>query len=85
MKNNMVEIKSEIIKQFIYKKDYNYVVYIKETINTFEAYLQNEDYGVIDLMFGVNKKAQNIEDFISYINCNIEDYIEDYKQEHEDQ
>lgn len=83
MKNNMIEIKSDIIKEFIYKKDYNYIIYIKETINAFEAYLQNEDYGVIDLMFGVDKKKQAIEDFISYINCNIEDYIEIYKNNYE--
>lgn len=80
----MVEIKSQIIKEFIYKSDIKYVVYIKETINTYEAYLQNEDYGVISLMFGVDKNKTKLDNFIIIVNNNLEEYIELYKQDYED-
>ena len=80
----MIEIKTDIIKEFIYKKDYNYIIYIKETINKYESYLQNEDYGVISLMFGVNKHQTSLNAFISCINENIESYIYNYKELYED-
>ena len=78
----MVETKSDIIKQFIYKKNINYVIYVKDTISTYEFYLQNEDYGVISLMFGIPKC--DIKDMKNIILTNIEDYIETYKEQYED-
>ena len=81
----MIEIKSEIIKEFIYKKNYNYVVYIKETINTYESYLQNEDYGVIGLMFRKRKKETKLDNFISLVNENLERYIKIYKEGYEEE
>lgn len=81
----MIEIKSEIIKEFIYKKNYNYVVYIKETINSYESYLQNEEYGVISLMFGVSKKGTKLDSFISLVNESLEEYIEIYKDSYEEE
>lgn len=80
----MVEIKSQIIKEFIYKSDIKYVVYIKETINSYEAYLQNEDCGVISLMFGIDKNQTKLDNFIIMVNDNLQEYIELYKQDYED-
>lgn len=78
----MVETKSDFIKQFIYKKDINYVIYVKDTITTYEFYLQNEDYGIIMLMFGIPKS--DIEDMGEIIKSNIENYIELYQEQYED-
>ena len=75
----MEEIKNDIIKKYVYK---NYVIYEKETEDSFEYYIQNEKYGVISLMFGLTKedKEQNL--IVVY--NNLEDYIKDYKQDYED-
>lgn len=78
----MVETKSDIIKQFIYKKNINYVIYVKDTISTYEFYLQNENYGIISLMFGIPKC--DIKDMEEIIKSNIENYIELYQEEYED-
>lgn len=77
----MKEIKNDIIKKFIYG---DYVIYIKETRTSYESYLQNESYSIIDLMFGVPKGQQTLEEFISLVNVNIIDYINGYKEEYED-
>lgn len=77
----MKEIKNDIIKKLSYK---DYVVYIKEVLESYECYLQKECYGVIDLMFGVMKEDCSLQDFEDLIFGNIEDYIEIYKQDYED-
>lgn len=73
---NIKEIKNDIIKKYQYKE---YVVYVKETKSCYEYYLQDEQYGVISLMFGLLKS--DIEDMEEIIESNIEDYIESYKEE----
>ncbi len=77
----MKEIENDIIKKFSYKE---YVVYIKEVLESYECYLQKECYGVIDLMFGVMKEDYSVKEFEDLIEANIEDYIETYKQDYED-
>lgn len=76
----MKEIKSDIIKKFVCGQ---YVVYIKEDKNCFESYIQNENYGVMSLMFGIHKKDIELKDFIDLVKINIKDYIETYKQDYE--
>ena len=80
----MIEIKTDMVKEFIYKKNYNYVIYIKETITDYECYIQNEDYGIIDLMFGVSKKDYKMQDFVEIVLENVDNYVKIYKNEHED-
>ena len=77
----MKEIKNDIIKKFIYG---DYVIYIKETSDTYESYLQNEKYGVIELMFGTPKNQQTLEEFISLVNNNIIEYIIEYREEYKE-
>lgn len=77
----MKEIKNDIIKKFVYG---DYVIYIKETSSTYESYLQNEAYGVIDLMFGGTKEQNTLEEFIDLVHNNIVDYIQCYQKEYED-
>ena len=55
----MKEIENDIIKKYSYKK---YVVYVKETKNSYDFYLQNEEYAVIDLMFGVDKEDYSMKE-----------------------
>lgn len=83
----MKEIKNDIIKKYKYK---DYVVYIKDVkedsknYESYEIYLQNEKYGVIDLMFGVMKEDYSIKELEDLIEVNIEDYILTYKIDYED-
>lgn len=77
----MREVKNDIIKKYKYK---NYVVYIKENDDdlSYEIYLQNEKYGIIELMFGIPKS--DIDDLEEIILSNINDYIKLYKEDYED-
>lgn len=77
----MEEIKNDIRKKYKYKE---YVVYVKWNFKNlcYEFYLQNEDYGIIMLMFGIPKS--DINDMENIILANIEDCIEIYKQDYED-
>lgn len=75
----MKEVKNDIIKKLVYK---DYVVYIKETNDCYESYLQNEKYGIIDFMFGVKKDANCLKDYIKLVNSNINDYIDLYKEKY---
>ena len=80
----MKEIKNDIIKKYQYKE---YVVYVKETKSCYEYYLQNEQYGVLTLMFGLPKSRNinnDIENNIIIVYHNIENYIKTYKEEYED-
>ena len=85
----MKKIKNDIIEKYSYK---DYIIYIKETDDSYESYLQNEKYGVISLMFGISKeqcfnkvhKYYTLIPFEKYIEKNIEDYIKLYQSEYED-
>ena len=80
----MIEVKNEIVKTFIYRKNTAYIIYIKDYNNCYECYLQNKNYGIITLLFGVNKKETTMQDFIETINNCIDSHIEDYKKSYED-
>jgi hypothetical protein len=75
----MVETKNEFVKQFIYKKNIDYVVFIKETTICYECYIQDESCGIIMLAIGIAKKDISLEDFIEIIQNNIDDYVEIYQ------
>lgn len=77
----MKEIKNDIRKKYKYKE---YVVYVKWNFKNlcYEFYLQNENYGIISLMFGIPKC--DIKDMEEIIKNNLLDYIKIYKQDYED-
>lgn len=81
----MKEIKNDVIKKYSYE---NYVIYIKDTTKNgyelYEAYLQNEEYGVISLMFGTLKQNGSFEQFIEIVKHNLDSYIGYYKEEYKD-
>ncbi len=77
----MKEVKNDFIEKYSYK---DYVVYIKETNEAYEYYLQNEKYGIIELMFGVDKKQTTLEELLEIVKGNIDIDIEYYKRENED-
>lgn len=79
----MKEIKNDFIKKFEYG---DYLVYIKDCGSHYESYLQHKEYGVMELMFGLDKAKGRItlQNYIDTINANIIDYIVDYKNEYED-
>ena len=78
----MKEIENDIIKKYSYK---NYVVYVKETKNSYDFYLQNEEYAVIDLMLGVDKEDYSMKEIEELIFMNIESHIKNYKESYEDE
>jgi hypothetical protein len=82
----MIGLKNEFIKTYqVDNYDYkNYLVYIKEDAATYEAYLQNKNYGIISLMFGTPNNYLSLEDFITIVNNNIEREIKLYQELHED-
>lgn len=77
----MEEIKNDIRKKYQYK---GYVIYIKWNYKElcYEFYLQNEKYGIIELMFGIPRS--DINDLENIILANIDDYIKLYKEDYED-
>lgn len=77
----MKEIKNDVIKKYKYK---DYYIYIQESENMFESYLQKQNNGIISFMFGVNKRNNDLEDFIYLIEVNVEDYIDSYELDYED-
>ena len=77
----MKEIKNDFIKKYSYK---DYVAYIKETNESYEYYLQNEKYGIIELMFGVDKKRTTLGNLLEIVKNSIDIDIEYYKRENED-
>jgi len=77
----MQEIKTDIIKEFKYKK---YLVYIILRDNNFEYYLQHKDYGIISLFYGMSKDSVDIDTFIKMIKATIKDDIIAYKELYED-
>ena len=78
----MIEIKNPFIRT--YRVDNNYIVYIKDTDDTYEAWLQNKNYGIMSLMFGLPNEHLSLEDFITIVNNNIEREIKLYRELHED-
>lgn len=77
----MQEIKNDIIGKYSYK---NYIIYIKETGESYEYYLQNEKYGVIYMIYGVDKEKNTLEELLQICAENIDNDIIFYKQRFED-
>lgn len=87
----MIELKNDFIKKYqVDNYEYNnYIVYIKDNVSTYygnnyEAWLQNKNYGIMSLMFGIPNKNLTLEDFITIVNNNIEREIKIYQELHED-
>lgn len=77
----MKEIKNDIIAKYQYK---DYVIYIKETKNTYEYYVQNEKYAVSYMMYGVDKEKDTLEELLQILVDNIDVDIKFYKDHYED-
>lgn len=81
----MKEIKSiKLLKVFEIKKDY--LIYVFENKDTYELYLSNKNYGILELVFGLEKSATNIEIFLNEYNLKelFKKDIEVYKEKYED-
>ena len=70
----MKEVKNDFIKKFEYG---DYLVYIKDCVSHYESYIQHKEYGIMQLMWGIDKATSNIsiEEYIKIVNFNLEDYI----------
>jgi len=76
----MKEVKNSFIKEYEYG---DYRIYVKETTDTYEFYLQHTDYGVIMLMYGLLKNRPYNE-LLDIINKNLLEQMVFYKEEYED-
>jgi hypothetical protein len=80
----MKEIENNVIKKYEYKQGVNtYYIYVIENDSMYEFYLQNKDYGVMTLMYGLMKE-KGIDNCITILEEHLLDFINDYKEEHED-
>lgn len=61
----------------------NYLYYIFEDKDNYYSYIQNKNYGVLMLVYGVPKEQQTLEEFM---NCyNLDEFIQEYQEEYEDE
>ena len=60
----------------------NYYVYFFENGDTYELYLQNKNYGIIALLYGLPKEQITLDDFLE--NYNLDEYIQFYQEEFEE-
>lgn len=69
-----------MFKRFEYKVENDtYYVYVIKEDKYYEYWLQNKRYGVMSLMFGIKDYD------LSIIENNLLDYINDYKEEYENE
>lgn len=80
----MKEIENNVIKKYEYiVGNDTYYIYVINNETFYEFYLQNKDYGVMTLMYGLRKDT-GIDNCIAIIEEHLLDFINDYKEEHED-
>jgi len=72
----MKETKINVIKQFKVKR--NYIVYLIEEKDSYDFYMRCKNYAVIELLFGLPKKQQSLEEAIKICKQNIDEYIRVY-------
>jgi hypothetical protein len=72
----MKETKINVIKQFKVKR--NYIVYLIEEKDSYDFYMRCKNYAVIELLFGLPKKQQSLEEAIEICKQNIDEYIRVY-------
>ena len=82
----MKEVKNDVIKKFEYNVNNDtYFIYIIETKYGYGCYLQNINYGIISLMFGLPKEQNKLEEIIEIVKYNLGDEIAIYKKEYEEE
>lgn len=81
----MIELKDIKLLKVFQVDDYNYnnyYYYIFEDSDNYYSYIQNKNYGVLMLVYGVPKEQQTLEDFMN--NYNLDEYIQEYQELYED-
>ena len=59
-------------------RGYNWNVVLINDKTVYEAYLQADNYGIINFMFGCLKKDCTFEHFKELVESNLFDYVESY-------
>ncbi len=72
-------IKTETYKAGNWRID---IVETHDKWNTIEAWLYYKNYGIKDLMFGASLNNDSKEHFLELVEVNLEDYVDDYINEH---
>lgn len=73
----MIEIKDIDIKVYQYGHFYIYIIHKN---GVYEYYLQHRDYGIIELVYGLEEKDIIFDDFVNCIDASIENDINDYME-----
>lgn len=81
----MIELKDIKLLKVFQVDEYNYnnyYYYIFEDNENYYSYIQNKNYGVLMLVYGVPKEQQTLEEFM---NCyNLDEIIQEYQELYED-
>jgi len=62
----------------------HYMIDIFKVDGTYEAWLYNSEYGIKDFMFGMPVEQQSLDEFLEIVKANVPEYIDLYKDQHED-
>ena len=76
-------MKETNMKCTIYEKAGFYIEII-ETPDCYESWIQYEDYGVKELMFGVPKAQQTLEEFLEIVEAYFDEHACFYLQQRSD-
>lgn len=60
----------------------NYLIYCMEDKESYEIYIKNKEYGILNLIIGAPKTQETLEQLLNLIDFDEE--IEIYKKEYED-
>ncbi len=81
----MIELKDIKLLKVFQVDEYNYnnyYYYIFKDSENYYSYIQNKNYGVLMLVYGVPKEQQTLDDFMN--NYNLDEYIQEYQELYED-
>ena len=77
----MEEVKNiELVKVLKYKD--KYLVYAFKKDDYYELYLKNKNYGIMSFIMGAPIEQQSLDTLIAI--SDLDEYVEDYKENYED-
>lgn len=76
---NFINSKTSNITTYSYGE---FLVDVTDKLEEYEAFIYHKDYGVKDLMFGVSKDQNTLDEFMEIVFYNLPKHIDTYKSEY---
>ena len=76
-------LKKKEIYVLSYKKGFSVDIVVNDK-NYIEFWLHHKDYSIKEFMFGVEKKHDNLEEYVELLLANIDQYYKSYINEYMD-